>query len=105
MATGIPSLTAFFAPRTSNGLSAHRTAATDGGLGARPRSGRVQGERAELHGWFVSLGKHEKARRDRRAWHGGPRTIWRPRPAGVRYRAAARGDCQDLLRYRDGYPR
>ena len=64
--------------------------------------GEFKAKRAKVHGRHVSLGKHEEARRDRRARHVGAGRIWRPRPAGVRYRAAARGDRQDLLRDRDG---
>src|SRR5882757_2816631 len=71
-----------FTSRTSNGFSIHRTAAADGSRGARPCSGRVQGKCAKIHGWYVSLGKHEKARRYWCAWHVGSRTIWRPWLAG-----------------------
>src|SRR5512140_315027 len=104
-ATDIFAIMAFLTSGTRNGLPAQRTAAADGRRGARPRSGGVQGQRAKIHGWDVSLGEHEEARRYRRPRHVGPRAIWRARLAGLRYGAGARGDREDLLCYRDGHPR
>src|ERR1700730_10375972 len=77
-------LVAVFTSGTSNGLPTHRTAAADSRRGARPRSGGVQGKRAKVYGWYVSLVKHEEARRYWGAWHVGSRRIWRPRLAGIR---------------------
>src|SRR5215472_15286923 len=102
--TAILTVIAFFTSRTGNGFSTHGTAAAHGGHGARAGAGRIQGQRAEIHGRHVPLGQHEEARRDRGARHVGSRGIWRPWPAGVRYGAAARGDCEDLLRHRHGHP-
>ena len=88
--------------RADDGLPTHRAAAQHDRHRARSRPGPVQGQCATLHGRHLPLGQHEEARRNRRARHVGAGTIWRARPAGVRYRADPRGNCKDLLRHRDG---
>ena len=56
----------------------------------------------QMAGRHVSVGEHARARRPRRARHGGAGGIWRPRRHRARHRAGARGDRQGLLRHRHG---